>query len=99
MKKKASPSVTDENNIKRKKRLTESEDKMYNFENNLEKRLSFKEELDREYEKEKKEKFKNIDVDIINGYKLAVEPTITSHLEENLSENFLHDHSVIKQLD
>lgn len=100
MKKKASPNKLDDISTKRKKKCVDPEEKVLNFESNLTKRLSFKEELDRVYESEKKEKLKVYDNDILNGYKFGYENNSNNtHIQDNLSENFLYDHSIIKQLD
>ena len=100
MKKKASPNNFDEISMKKKKKGCEAEDKVFSFENDVNKRLSFKEELGRHYDFEKKDKFKVYDGDILNGIKLGYENiSNNNHIQDNLSDNFLYDHSIIRQMD
>jgi len=100
MKKKASPNKLDDVSIKRKKKCTEPEEKVLNCESNLSKRFSFKEELERVYETEKKEKTKVFEDDILNGYKMGYENiSSNTHIQENISDSFLYDHSIIREID
>ena len=63
--------------MKKKKKGCEAEDKVFSFENDDNKRLSFKEELGRHYDFEKKDKFKvsksMVDLTELNQAKLEQE--------------------------